>query len=214
MFTGIIEEIGVMTALQRASRSARITIRAVRILEDMRTGDSVSVNGVCLTVNHYDNQGFTADVMPETLARTNLGHLKPGHHVNLERAVQLGGRLGGHLVSGHIDGTGRIESRFSDGNAEWFRISAGPEIMKYIAAKGSVSVDGISLTVVEVTHSAFTVSVIPHTQSQTILIEKRNGDLVNIECDQVAKYLEKLTGAGNTNGKISEGFLAEHGFTD
>ena len=214
MFTGIIEEIGVLTALHKASRSARMTVRAVRIPEDMRTGDSISVNGVCLTVNHFDAHGFTADVMPETLTRTNLGLLKPGQRVNLERAVQLGGRLGGHLVSGHIDGTGRIESRFRDGNAEWFRITAGPGIMKFIAAKGSVAVDGISLTVVDVSRTTFTVSVIPHTQSETILNEKTNGDLVNIECDMVARYLEKLTGSGESSGRISEGFLAENGFTE
>lgn len=214
MFTGIIEEIGTVQAVQRGAKSSRLTIHGARVTEDMHEGDSISINGVCLTVTDFDKSSFTADVMPETLSRSNLGQLVPGSRVNLERALQLGGRLGGHLVSGHIDGTGRIGTRWRDENAEWFRISASKEILKYIAEKGSVAVDGISLTVVSVDSSGFTVSVIPHTMSETVITDKKSGDLVNIECDMIAKYLERLAEQDRGNGTIDLGFLADKGFID
>ncbi len=214
MFTGIIEEIGTVQAVQRGAKSSRLTIHGARVTEDMHEGDSISINGVCLTVTDFDKSSFTADVMPETLSRSNLGQLVPGSRVNLERALQLGGRLGGHLVSGHIDGTGRIGTRWRDENAEWFRISASKEILKYIAKKGSVAVDGISLTVVSVDSSGFTVSVIPHTMSETVITDKKSGDLVNIECDMIAKYLERLAEQDRGNGTIDLGFLADKGFID
>lgn len=214
MFTGIIEEIGTVQAVQRGAKSSRLTIHGARVTKDMHEGDSISINGVCLTVTDFDKSSFTADVMPETLSRSNLGQLVPGSRVNLERALQLGGRLGGHLVSGHIDGTGRIGARWRDENAEWFRISASKEILKYIAEKGSVAVDGISLTVVSVDSSGFTVSVIPHTMSETVITDKKSGDLVNIECDMIAKYLERLAEQDRGNGTIDLGFLADKGFID
>lgn len=214
MFTGIIEEIGAVKVVTRGAKSSQMTIHATRVTEDLQVGDSVSVNGVCLTVTSFNESSFTADVMPETLSRSNLGQLRVGNRVNLERALQLGGRLGGHLVSGHIDGTGRIESRTKEDNADWFRISAPNNLLKYMADKGSVAVDGISLTIVNVDRSGFTVSVIPHTLSETVLTDKKSGDLVNIECDMIAKYLERLVEQGRGNGTIDLGFLADKGFID
>ena len=214
MFTGIIEEIGTVQAVMRGARSSQITVKAAKVLEDMHVGDSISTNGVCLTVTSFDRSSFTMDAMPETLARTNLGSLMPGSRVNLERALQLGGRLGGHLVSGHIDGTGRIANRRKDENAEWFTIAAGSEILKYIAEKGSVAVDGISLTVTGVDAGTFSVSIIPHTQDETTLTGKKAGETVNIECDMIAKYLERLMTQGGKEGGITLDFLADKGFTD
>ena len=214
MFTGIIEEIGKVSAIRHGSNSSQITVRAERVPGDLRMGDSVNTNGACLTVVAFDGASFTVDVMPETMKRTNLGELRTGSPVNLERALKLSDRLGGHLVSGHIDGTGKIASRWTDENAEWFRITAGAEILKYIADKGSVAVDGISLTVVEAGDSSFTVSVIPHTKHETAISGKKTGDTVNIECDMIAKYLEKLTTNGRASGRISLEFLAGNGFTE
>jgi riboflavin synthase len=214
MFTGIIEETGTVHAVRRGARSSQLTIRAVKVTEDLREGDSINTDGVCLTVTAFDKDSFTADVMPETMSRTTLGSLGPGHPVNLERALKLGGRLGGHLVSGHIDGTGRIESITRDDNAHWFRITAPKEILKYIAEKGSVSVDGISLTVAEISKRGFSVSVIPHTSRQTAISLKKNGDMVNIECDMIAKYLERLINQDKGPGRISLDFLSDKGFLD
>ena len=214
MFTGIIEEIGKVEAVRPGAQSSQITIRAARVLTDIRRGDSINTNGACLTVVEFDTSTFTVDVMPESMKRTNLGELRNGSRVNLERALKLSGRLGGHLVSGHIDGTGKISSRWKEENAEWFRISAGPEILKYLAEKGSVAVDGISLTVVEAGDAFFTVSVIPHTQTETTLTSKKTGESVNIECDMIAKYLEKLTNNERGTGRISLDFLADKGFIE
>lgn len=214
MFTGIVEETGKVDAIKQGSRSSQITIRGEIVLGDIRKGDSINTNGVCLTVVAFSKTSFIVDVMPETMSKTNLGELHTGSSVNLERALKLGNRLGGHLVSGHIDGTGKISARWKDENAEWFRITAGREIMKFIVDKGSVAVDGISLTVAEVNDISFTVSIIPHTQLETTITGKKNGDTVNIECDMIAKYLEKLMNNGRGSGRISLDFLSDKGFMD
>ncbi|MFH1159816.1 MAG: riboflavin synthase [bacterium] len=192
MFTGIIEEVGSIKEIRRGGRSVSLIVMARKILEGTRTGDSISVDGVCLTVTSLTANGFTADVMPESMNRTTFRELKSGSRVNLERALQLSDRLGGHIVSGHIDGTGRILERRKDETAEWFRISAHPDLLKYIVEKGSVAIDGISLTVAKVDRTSFSVSIIPHTQEGTTILQKRIGAQVNIECDIVAKYIEKL----------------------
>jgi riboflavin synthase len=214
MFTGIIEEIGTVQAVKRGTRSSQLTVHALKVTADLRTGDSINTNGVCLTVTSFDKTSFTADVMPETMSRSNLGQLVAGSPVNLERAVQLSGRLGGHLVSGHIDGTGRIARRTRDENAEWFHITATQEILKYIAEKGSVAIDGISLTVARVDHDGFSVSIIPHTLMETTITNRKIGEQVNIECDMIAKYLERLIKQGRGEGKIDPRFLADNGFID
>lgn len=188
MFTGIIEEVG--TALRM--ESGRICIRAKKVLEGTRTGDSIAVNGVCLTVTRLGKEEFDADVMPETLSRSSLGQLKRGSGVNLERAMAADGRFGGHIVSGHIDGTGTIEKITRDGNAVRYQITAERNIMRGIVEKGSVAIDGISLTVTKVETGRFEVSVIPHTLGETILAKKRQGDIVNLENDMIGKYVERL----------------------
>lgn len=214
MFTGIIEETGTVQTVKRGRRSSQLSIRAVQVTEDARPGDSICVNGVCLTVTSLDKQSFSADVMPETLSATTLGTLQAGDPVNLERALLLNSRLGGHLVSGHIDGTGRIDARWKDDNAEWFRIMAPADLMRYIAEKGSVAIDGISLTIVKVDPASFTVSVIPFTRAETTITLRKAGDRVNIECDLIAKYTEKLMNGSKGKGAISLDFLAEKGFID
>ncbi|MBE6862452.1 MAG: riboflavin synthase [Ruminococcus sp.] len=214
MFTGIVEEVGTVKAVQKGS-SSFIKIQAYRIFEDMHLGDSIAVNGVCLTVTDFGGNVFTADVMNETLSRSSLGTLKSGSHVNLERAMAANGRFGGHIVSGHIDGTGTISKIKNDGIAVWYTISTSPEIMRYIVEKGSIAIDGISLTVAKVTESTFSVSIIPHTAQQTILSEKKTGDVVNLENDIVGKYVEKLISPVSDNKKqspISREFLLKHGF--
>ena len=210
MFTGIIEEKGVIKSIKTGGRSARIVISAIKILEDMKVGDSINTDGVCLTVTEFSASAFTVDVMPETMLRSAFGKLKPGSIVNLERALRLTDRLGGHIVSGHIDGTGKLERIRKDENATWLTIVAGEPVLRYIVEKGSVAVDGISLTVVKVDSRTFEVSVIPHTQSETTILTKKTGELVNIECDIIGKYVEKLGSAGIE--KIGIGFLAENGF--
>ena len=194
MFTGIIEEIGTVTAIKKSALESRLTISAERIFSDLKTGDSVAVNGVCLTASVILGNTFTADVMNETFSRTSLAALSSGSHVNLERAMAADGRFGGHIVAGHVDGTGIIKDIRKDGNAVWFIIGASPEVLKYIVEKGSVAIDGISLTVAEVTKNNFSVSTIPHTLSQTILAEKKTGDAVNLENDIIGKYVERLMG--------------------
>lgn len=207
MFTGIIEEIGKIKQIQNNI----LTVSAEKILSDMHIGDSIAVNGTCLTVCKFDNTSFSADVMPETMRRTNLGSLKAGSPVNLERAMPANGRFGGHIVSGHIDGTGIISSFRKEKNAVWVQISAKPEILRYIVEKGSVAIDGISLTVAKVSNQDFSVSIIPHTGEETILLKKHSSDMVNLECDIIAKYVEKLCKIKQTES-ISKDFLAEHGF--
>lgn len=214
MFTGIIEEVGKVIAVQKSS-SSFIKIQAKNVLEDVHLGDSIAVNGVCLTVTEFEKNCFRADVMNETLNRSSLGALKSGSPVNLERAMAANGRFGGHIVSGHIDGTGTISELNNDGIAVWYTISASPEIMRYIVEKGSIAIDGISLTVAKVTDSSFSVSIIPHTAEQTILSTKKVGDIVNLENDIVGKYVEKLMTPLTENKKqssVTREFLAKYGF--
>lgn len=213
MFTGIIEEVGIVRAVRHGARSAVLQISAQVITADLNIGDSVAVNGVCLTVTQLSPAGFTVDVMPETLSRSNLSVLVSGSRVNLERALPAGGRFGGHIVSGHIDGVGRVKALRRDDNALWYEISAAPELLRYIVEKGSVAVDGISLTVAWVTSSSFAVSVIPHTAAVTVLTERRVGDGVNLECDIIAKYVEQLvTPAKTSQVSLTREFLLENGF--
>lgn len=192
MFTGIIEELGSVRSLSLTGTSGKITIDAKKVLEGTRIGDSIAVNGVCLTVISLQRDGFTADVMAETVRRSNLGDLRRGDRVNLERAMDAGGRFGGHLVSGHIDGTGTIKSCRKEENAVWVTVTAGPDILRLIIEKGSVAIDGISLTVAAVSDRDFQVSVIPHTGEETTLLKKKPGDAVNLENDVVGKYVERL----------------------
>lgn len=188
MFTGIIEETGTILS----AGNGKIRIAAQKVLDGTKTGDSIAVNGVCLTVTEMTSCGFTADVMPETLSRSNLGSLKKGGIVNLERAMAADGRFGGHFVSGHIDGTGTILKMQNDGNAVWVYISAPRPILNLIIEKGSVAIDGISLTVAKIDEKEFAVSVIPHTGEETTLLNKKPGDIVNLENDIVGKYVQKL----------------------
>lgn len=192
MFTGIIEEIGSVASISRGADRAKLSICADRIFSDLKIGDSVAVNGVCLTAAEISGKTFTADVMNETFSRSDLAELKKGSRVNLERAMPANGRFGGHIVSGHVDGMGTIISVRRDGNAVWYDISAGQPIMRYIVEKGSATIDGVSLTVARLNADGFSVSVIPHTSEETILSEKKCGDKVNIENDIIAKYVEKL----------------------
>ncbi len=214
MFTGIIEEIGKIKAIQRNGSNSFIIIEAKKVLEDVHIGDSIAVNGVCLTVTKTEGSIFQADVMNETLNRSSLGSLRQGSVVNLERAMSANGRFGGHIVSGHIDGTGTIRDIKNDGIAIWYTISASPEIMRYIVEKGSIAIDGISLTVARVTAGDFSVSVIPHTAEVTILSTKSKGDTVNLENDIIGKYVEKLIKPAETREKSSLDmtFLASNGF--
>ena len=216
MFTGIIEEIGIVTGIDRGANSSRITIKANIIFSDLKLGDSVATNGVCLTVSEISTSTFTADVMHETLKYTSLAKLNPGTRVNLERAMAANGRFGGHIVSGHIDGTGVIQNIEKDDNAIIYWVTTEPDILKYIVKKGSIAIDGISLTVTYVDDSSFSVSIIPHTLQETILADRKIGDIVNIEVDMLAKYLEKLLiGKDSTNtpkNTITAEFLAKTGF--
>ena len=214
MFTGIVEEMGVIRSIRRGAHSAVLSIGAETVLSDLKLGDSVAVNGVCLTATSVDSGGFTADVMHETLNRSSLGALVPGSPVNLERAMAAGGRFGGHIVSGHIDGTGTITERRRDDNAVWYTVSA-PALLRYIVEKGSIAIDGISLTVASVAADRFSVSVIPHTAAVTVLGRKRPGDIVNLETDIIGKYVEKLLRPAEDTapkGGISLEFLMENGF--
>ena len=211
MFTGIVEEIGTVCEVKRNGNNSYIRIIAEKVLSDVHIGDSIAVNGVCLTVTRHDGNIFQADVMNETLNRSSLGSLRNGSKVNLERAMSAEGRFGGHIVSGHIDGTGKITDIKNDGIAIWYTISAKPEIMRYIVEKGSVAIDGISLTVARVTENNFSVSIIPHTAEQTILSLKKIGDIVNLENDIIAKYVEKLIVPPKKKGVTLE-LLAQTGF--
>jgi riboflavin synthase len=210
MFTGIIEETGIIKSIRTEGRSARITISAEKVLEDMKVGDSINTNGVCLTVTEFSSSAFTIDVMPETMQRTTFAKLRSGSRVNLERALRLTDRLGGHIVSGHIDGTGILEKIREDENAVWLSVSSEPGILRYIVEKGSVAIDGISLTVVKVSQRSFEVSIIPHTQTETAILLKKTGDTVNIECDIIGKYVDKLS--SKKSDKVDLNFLGEHGF--
>ncbi|MBQ2116316.1 MAG: riboflavin synthase [Lachnospiraceae bacterium] len=213
MFTGIVEELGEVSAMARGRDSMVLTIKAKTIMSDLKLGDSVSTNGVCLTVTEKGSDYYKADVMHETMNRSSLGKLKPGSHVNLERAMSAEGRFGGHIVSGHIDGTGSITSIKKDDNAVWYTIDAPENIMRYIIEKGSIAIDGISLTVAKVTDKDFSVSIIPHTIKETTLGEKRVGDIVNLENDLIGKYVEKLiTISPKKSGNIDKEFLLRNGY--
>ena len=216
MFTGIVEEIGNVKNIARGSRSIRLSVNCEKILDDIKTGDSISVNGTCLTVTNYGMGWFNADVMPETMRRTNLGQLNISDKVNLERALKLSDRLGGHILNGHIDSTGIVAGKREEDNAVWLTIEAHDKILKYIIIKGSVALDGASLTVAHVDESCFKVSLIPFTAGVTILGSKKIGDTVNIECDIIGKYVEKLMGckASGEDGRkdLTMGFLEENGF--
>lgn len=207
VFTGIVEELGRVKSLKRTSRESRLVISAKKIIEDLHIGDSIAVNGVCLTVVLFSEGEFTVDVMNETFMRSSLGNLRIGDEVNLERAMAADGRFGGHIVSGHIDGTAKIKACFDDGNAKWYEISAGPELLDGIVMKGSVAIDGISLTVSKVSEQSFSVSIIPHTLDATVLKDKRPGDVVNIETDVIGKYVKQFVKDGKESvyERISKG---------
>lgn len=210
MFTGIVEEMGTVRRLTKTPGRCELELTASKVLEGTKIGDSIAVNGVCLTVISMNADGFTADVMPETLRRSNLGTLKPGAMVNLERAMAADGRFGGHIVAGHIDGTGKIQFMQPEGNAVLVTISAAPELLRYVVEKGSIAIDGISLTVAKVTHSDFTVSLIPHTGEETTLLKHRPGEIVNLETDIIGKYVEKLMQP--KSGGVTVELLRENGF--
>ncbi|MDT8715936.1 riboflavin synthase [Clostridium sp. 19966] len=215
MFTGLIEEIGYVEAVTKSVKSSRITISANKVLEGTRLGDSICTNGVCLTVTSFGKNKFTVDVMAETVRRSNLKDISSGDKVNLERALRVGDRLGGHMVSGHIDGTGTIENYEKEDNAVWITVAASGEILRYIVNKGSVAIDGVSLTVAYVDERVFKVSIIPHTKDMTTLLRKKVGDEVNLECDMIGKYIEKFLEVkeqAQIKGGIDLNFLCENGF--
>lgn len=216
MFTGLVEEVGIVQSVLKSTKSAKIAIKAHKVLEDVKLGDSISTNGVCLTVTDFKDNSFTVDVMAETIRMSNLKNVVSGSKVNLERALRLGDRLGGHIVSGHIDGTGIISSFDKEDNAVWITIKASGNLLKYIIHKGSITIDGVSLTVAYVDESIFKVSIIPHTKDVTTLLSKAIGDEVNLECDMVGKYIEKLMNFNEkpsyAESKVDMDFLREHGF--
>lgn len=220
MFTGIVEEIGTIDSVKKGTQSAVMGIRCSKVLEGTKIGDSIAVNGVCLTVTGMNSHGYTADVMAETIDRSSLGKLERNSRVNLERAMAADGRFGGHMVAGHIDGTGTVQNISRDETAVWYTIQASGNILRYVVEKGSIAIDGISLTVAVVSDEDFKVSVIPHTQEETNLIDRKVGDIVNLECDIIGKYIEKLCcGEMGRSGEpvrkesnVSEQFLMEHGF--
>lgn len=228
MFTGIVEEVGTVLRVTPGRQAATLRIKAGIVTRDLALGDSVAVNGACLTVVAHDAAAFSVEAVHETLDRTTTGALGPGSRVNLERALAVNGRLGGHIVSGHVDGIGRVERVESDGDAVIYAIAADARVMRYVVDKGSIAVDGISLTVARTTDSGFTLSVIPHTAGATTLADRRVGDRVNLETDVIGRYVEKLMrlgpvggdgpgvptpagGVGNSAG-VDAGFLARCGF--
>ena len=217
MFTGIIEELGEIVSIERQGVSGTIRIRAKKVLEGTKVGDSIAVNGICLTVTSMQDGMFTADVMAETIRRSSLAQAKAGDAVNLERAMLANGRFGGHIVSGHIDGTGTIRSYRREENAVWVTIGTKPEILRLIVEKGSICIDGISLTVAAVTDDTFSVSIIPHTGEETTLLKHEPGALVNLENDVVGKYVERLMNFKGTDPQpessgITMEFLEKYGF--
>lgn len=215
MFTGIVEEIGKIQNVRKNIKSSILTIKGDKIFEDIHIGDSISVNGVCLTVTTLNNNTFTADVMNETLSRSSLCNLENGSNVNLERAMPANGRFGGHIVSGHIDGTGKIIRIKKDGNAIWYTVTVGEKLMKYIVEKGSIAIDGISLTIAKVIVNGFSVSIVPHTAQETTLFHRLVGDIVNIENDVIGKYVDKLITCEKNKkdeSNISIDFLIKNGF--
>lgn len=219
MFTGLVAELGTVQKLARQGNSYHLTVSAKKVMADLKIGDSVAVNGSCLTVVQLGGDGFTADVMPETVRLTNIGSLNFGDKVNLERTLRLCDGLDGHLVSGHVEGLGTIASQKADGIAVVVTIAAPPELLKYIIKKGSIAIDGISLTVTEVTSSSFSVSLIPHTAQETTLGFKTVGDTVNLETDILGKYVERMLNQYNQQekntasaGSLNKNMLFENGF--
>ncbi|WP_138160305.1 riboflavin synthase [Peptoniphilus catoniae] len=215
MFTGIVEELGKVKTIKNSNSSCRIEISAEKILSDIHLGDSIAVNGICLTVTDFTKGSFSADIMHESLKRSAISKVKQGDLLNLERAMALNGRFGGHIVSGHIDGVGKIIDIYRDDIAIWFEIKAGSNILKYVVEKGSIAIDGISLTVAELKKESFKVSCIPHTIKSTVLYTKTLGDEVNLENDLLGKYVERLLTYKDENtieSKIDEDFLKLHGF--
>ena len=214
MFTGLIEEIGSIRQVSGGA-AGRLVVAARMVLEGTRPGDSIAVNGVCLTVTALDEDSFSVEVMPETLRRSNLGRLRPGSPVNLERAISPAGRLGGHLVQGHVDGLGRVLEKRSEANALWVSLAAPPEIMRYLVPRAFIAVDGASLTVARVEEERFAVSLIPHTQAHITLPQQAIGYLANLEVDIVAKYVERLLQGGQAgaarSGAVDWESLAQHG---
>lgn len=214
MFTGIIEEIGTVKGIIKKGKTLTLTIQARTILTDVHLGDSIAVNGVCLTVTHFDSNQFAADVMPETFHSTNLSQLKQNSKVNLERAMSANGRFGGHFVSGHIDGIGKIISIKPVENAVLYKIEIPNHYSKYCLEKGSVTIDGTSLTIFEVDRDSITISLIPHTKTNSIVGEKNVGETVNLEFDLLGKYVERMVGIKETknNSRITTSFLSENGY--
>ncbi|WP_100372612.1 riboflavin synthase [Bacillus sp. FJAT-45037] len=218
MFTGIIEEIGTIEEVRQSGEAIVMKIAASHILTDVALGDSIAVNGVCLTVTSYTDRSFTVDLMPETVRATSLNGLGRASKVNLERAMSAKGRFGGHFVSGHVDGTGTILSKDQKDNAVYYRIEAASELLRYMIYKGSIAVDGTSLTIFGVDEESFTISIIPHTIEETIIGSKGAGDIVNIECDMIGKYIEKfvtrqgIQQSATKKSSLTDAFLSEHGF--
>lgn len=218
MFTGLIEEVGKLQSVSRGAKETVFTIAARTVLDETtRVGDSIAVNGVCLTVTGISTGSYQVDVMNETLNRSSLGSLKPGSPINLERAMPLGGRFGGHIVSGHIDGTGTVVDILEDGNAVWYTVKTEKNLLRYIVEKGSIAIDGISLTVADVGEETFSLSTIPHTRVMTNLSSLTKGSIVNLECDIIGKYVERLClhpaeKENRAKQDLSMEFLAEHGF--
>ncbi|WP_369902739.1 riboflavin synthase [Bacillus manliponensis] len=213
MFTGIVEELGTITNMTGNSEAMKLTISAQIVLSDVKLGDSIAVNGTCLTVTSFTEHSFTVDVMPETMQATSLQHVNRGSHVNLERAMAANGRFGGHFVSGHIDGTGTIIKKKKQANAVYYEIALSKPLLHYCLPKGSIAIDGTSLTIFNVSDTSITVSLIPHTLSESVLGMKNTGDIVNIECDMIGKYVERfLTTPAIQKNAVTESFLQENGF--
>ena len=221
MFTGLVEELGKVRAVSRGAHSIRLTVGAEKVLADVKIGDSIAVDGACLTVVKFDSRNFTVDIMPETYDRTTLSSRKLGESVNLERTLRVGDRLGGHIVSGHVDATGTIVSVTPRDNANILRIQIPASLGAFVIPQGSVAVDGVSLTIVDCGDDWFEVSLIPHTWDVTVLSRKQTGDRVNVETDVLGKYVHRLLHCGGPTGKtkpattpIDTGFLMKHGFMD
>ncbi|CAH0118692.1 MULTISPECIES: riboflavin synthase [unclassified Paenibacillus] len=218
MFTGIVEEIGTLWRIGRKGEAMVLTIGASKIMDDVALGDSIAINGVCLTVTAFNESSFHVDVTPQTYRHTNLKLLQAGSPVNLERAMKANGRFGGHIVQGHVDGVGTILKRVDEANAVLFQVRPeNGDLFKYMIPQGSVTLDGISLTIADIDDGTFTVSIIPHTLAETVLQHKKAGDTVNMECDVLGKYVEHLLGFRKSPGKpqssrLTEQFLTENGF--
>ncbi|GFN34829.1 riboflavin synthase [Tepidimicrobium xylanilyticum] len=214
MFTGLVEEVGKVLDIKKSNKIWTMTFECKKIVEDITIGDSIAINGVCLTVKEFDKNLFKVDVMAETIRKTNLGFIQSGDYVNFERALRVGDRLGGHVVTGHIDGTGVIEEIEEEGDSMWITISSSKDILKYIVHKGSIAIDGVSLTISFVDEEKFKVAIIPHTKVVTTLATKKINDLVNIECDLVGKYIERFLSYKKVQNesKIDINFLKNNGF--